>query len=250
MSILLPEGYQLLFKHTVDSTNTELKRLMQHGAPEHTVLCAIEQSAGRGRHGRSWESLNGNLFCSWSVRIKRENYAVISRHLPYIVGLALCRTLPQCLDIVTKWPNDILIGDKKIAGILMEARMSGKYYNVVIGTGVNTQHFPWIDEVACTSLVKEGMPMENSIVLSTLLHAFEAIYTHYSTSGFEPVRDAWLSYCNHIPGNGAITCNGELHKGTYKTISPDGSLVFQTDTEELTVTSGEVFPEHSALCYS
>ena len=128
MSILLPEGYQLLFKHTVDSTNTELKRLMQHGAPEHTVLCAIEQSAGRGRHGRSWESLNGTVF--------------------------------------------------------------------------------------------------------------------------EPVRDALLSYFNLIPGNGAITCNGELHKGTYKTISPDGSLVFQTDTEELTVTSGEVFPEHSALCYS
>ena len=128
---------------TIDSTNLEAKRLAHAGAKNFTVVSAGEQTAGRGRSGHSWISPEG-VSVATSMLIYPEGIAM--DHLPrltILAGVSVAEAVEELYDLATqiKWPNDVLIGGKKICGILTELEADkGVAENVVVGIGVNVHH--------------------------------------------------------------------------------------------------------------
>lgn len=245
MSILLPENYQLVQIEATDSTNAELKRLLKHGAPEYTVVSAQIQQDGRGRKGRSWVSQPGNLFFSWVFNVEKAHYPQALRHLPYIISMAILKAIPSHPKLAVKWPNDILIHNKKLAGILLESHQTAEGCTVVAGVGINTCQSPQDIDQPTTSLLEEGIAILNTPLLCQILENFDNIFSVYKEEGFGLVRDVWLSYCDHIPNEGKIRTNEGMHQGYFTDIAEDGALIFQTETRLLHLHSGEIVREEA-----
>src|SRR5690348_1654566 len=148
-ALSLPAEYRLHFYDTIGSTNDEAKALARAGAAEGTLVWAGEQTAGRGRRGRVWSSPPGNLYLTLIVRPSVPPPR--AAQLGFIASVALAEGIAALcgpsLDIGCKWPNDILIAGRKLAGILLESEISGGEATdfVVIGSGANLMSRP--DEV-------------------------------------------------------------------------------------------------------
>lgn len=136
---------------TTSSTNDDAKRAAEAGEGEGLVVHALQQTAGRGRHGRTWHSPEGNLYCS---ALLRPGDARLFGHYSFVAALALADTVrafvPQ-VNITLKWPNDVLVNGKKIGGILLEA---GEGW-LVIGMGLNIRHYPDNAMYPATSLYEQ-----------------------------------------------------------------------------------------------
>ncbi|MEP6472730.1 MAG: biotin--[acetyl-CoA-carboxylase] ligase [Gemmatimonadota bacterium] len=142
----------LLHRHDqLSSTLDQLHRLAEAGAVEGTAVVAVEQTAGRGSRGRTWHSPRGGLWLSWLCRPRS---VVAGEVLSLRVGMAIASVLDQLGDLPVvelKWPNDVLIGGKKVAGILCEARWQGGEPGwIAVGIGLNVQN-PVPDEVGSTA---------------------------------------------------------------------------------------------------
>ena len=157
----LPAKFRLVEMDSVDSTNTEAKRLACAGAADGTIVWAQRQTAGRGRRGRTWTSEPGNLYASF---VLRPGCAPMqAAQLTFVAALAVRDLLSIYLNnsdsIACKWPNDVLVGGRKISGILLETSTSGS--GVVdwlgLGIGVNLRHHPDIGgRHPATNLCAEG----------------------------------------------------------------------------------------------
>jgi len=149
---------RLVVLGNVDSTNAELRRLAAAGAPEGTVVVAGRQSAGRGRLGRSWHSAPG-LGLYLSVLLRPGGEAREATRWTVAASLATCGACREhCADgAVIKWPNDLMFGERKLGGILVEMRSAGgRVQDLVVGVGLNVNHreddFPPELREAATSL--------------------------------------------------------------------------------------------------
>lgn len=184
---------------TVDSTNTMAKRLALEGAPDGTVVSAKVQTAGRGRHDRSWDSPSGNLYWSMVSRLRGDDPPVWS--LSMVAALALHNVVarhaarPETVRI--KWPNDVLVDGAKIAGILLEtggeaARETGW---VVIGIGLNIAAPPSGDlPYPVTGLnAIARRPTDRDVILPELTEAFVAARAAWRRDGLSDTRDAVLA---------------------------------------------------------
>ena len=145
----LLNDYHLLSYDVLDSTNEEAKRLAGGGASHGAVIWAREQTAGKGRMGREWESLEGNLFVS--VLLSPECELPECSQLSFVAAVAASDTLlpiiPNEGQVECKWPNDILLEGKKLGGILLESFTtmdeSGEDRQwVVVGVGINVDSYP------------------------------------------------------------------------------------------------------------
>ncbi|MDE0333734.1 MAG: biotin--[acetyl-CoA-carboxylase] ligase, partial [Defluviicoccus sp.] len=114
----LPDGYRLVSLQRTDSTNAEALRRAADGAPHGTVVLAAEQTAGRGRRGRRWLPAPGNLYMTVLVRPPEGS---ATAQLSFLAAVALGEAMDRETDFRFKWPNDLLVGGRKIAGILIEA---------------------------------------------------------------------------------------------------------------------------------
>ncbi len=158
---VLPEGFRLHRFDTVGSTNDEAKALARAGAAPGTLVWATEQTAGRGRRGRAWLSPPGNLYLSLVLRPDGAPSRAAQLGFVAALGLgdALAPLLGPALPLSYKWPNDLLVNGKKLAGILLESETSaaGGVDFVVIGIGVNIRSMPDDVEFPATSLAAEGV---------------------------------------------------------------------------------------------
>ncbi|MBI3113001.1 MAG: biotin--[acetyl-CoA-carboxylase] ligase, partial [Rhodospirillales bacterium] len=159
----LPPAYRLITLDTVDSTNAEARRLAILGeekSPDGTLIWAKEQTAGRGRRGRKWQSPKGNLYCSLILR--PEVPAEQAAQLSFVGALAACDALnaisPPGHIVQIKWPNDILLNDEKVGGLLLEAETGGGKTPewVIMGLGINVAQHPSRVEFPATSLKASG----------------------------------------------------------------------------------------------
>lgn len=137
---VLPEHFNLLPFESIDSTNEEAKRQAASGAPDGTIIWAKQQLSGKGRRLRSWVSEEGNLYCSFLVR--PDVSPAKAMQMSFIAAVAVAETvaavLPKGTLVTCKWPNDVLVGGKKTAGILLESGgVSGQTLDwLVIGAGL------------------------------------------------------------------------------------------------------------------
>jgi BirA family biotin operon repressor/biotin-[acetyl-CoA-carboxylase] ligase len=194
-------GKTIILLRKVDSTNSFTKKLARYGAAEGTVVIAEEQTAGRGRHRRKWFSPKGGLYFSVVLRPKMK----VSETVGIVVaaGLAIAKTLSEnyCLNVETKWPNDVLLDGKKVCGILTEVNSVGEKVNyAVVGIGINansavSKEFPEELKPIATSLkekLKKRISLED--LLKQCLEKFEEVYESYVKLGFQPILEEWMKY--------------------------------------------------------
>ncbi len=203
-TLFLPDHYH--YHAVLDSTNRLAMELGRDGAVEGTLVVADQQTQGRGRQGRVWVSPPGlNLYCSVLLR-PAIAIAKLSQ-LTLLTGLVLAETLVAMgvADVVIKWPNDILIKGRKMAGILAEMATDGEHLRfVIIGVGVNLNgcaaDFPSdVAERAITLAEILHKPINRSLFLAEFLQVFTTWYDHYLQAGFAVVRRRWLMHA-HLEG--------------------------------------------------
>jgi BirA family transcriptional regulator, biotin operon repressor / biotin---[acetyl-CoA-carboxylase] ligase len=215
----------------VDSTQRVARDLARAGAPAGTIVIAEAQTAGRGRLGRSWHSPSGvNLYLSAILRPPIAPALV--PQLALVAGLAVaeCVRAETGLAAAIKWPNDVLVQGRKVAGILteMEAEME-RVHHVVAGIGVNLNAaraaFPGELRARATSLrLAAGRPVDRAAFTGHLLAALEARYGSYLARGFSAMRDDWESYSCLTGRRVRVTAADGTTSGEVLGIDTDGAL--------------------------
>ncbi len=247
----LPDFFQPVRLDRVGSTNEELKRLAALGAGEGTLIIAAEQTAGRGRQRRSWISPPGNLYASLLLRPERPMRVAleIGFVVAVVVADALTAQLPPTAEVRLKWPNDVLIGGRKVAGILMEAdgAANGDIHWLAVGLGVNIAAHPPADSTAypATSLWAEGATgLTVEPVLASFAMAFLEGYRRWLSEGFAPVRRAWLARAFGRGGTVDVRLDATTTvRGRFLDLAEDGALVLEEDGgRQRRLTVGDVFP--------
>lgn len=208
------------------------------GAGEGLWLRAVEQTAGKGRQGRAWVSPPGNLYASTLVRLRPGDPNPAT--LAMVAAVALDEVLRAYgTEPVIKWPNDLLIGDAKLTGILLER--SGDA--VVVGIGVNLAHHPQGLDRAVTSVAAQGVGAPDpDLFLRDLAEAFARWLAVWRT-GLEPVRRRWLERA-HPPGTALSVRlpDQEAIEGLFDGLDATGALRLRLASGEVQVIhAGDVF---------
>lgn len=236
-------GCRIVSLPSVDSTNEEAKRQGDAGAPHGSVFVADEQTGGKGRLGRHWMSPPGSGLW-FSILLRPDVLPNEITGITLLSAVAVCRgihALTGCEPRI-KWPNDVVIGTKKVCGILTElsAEMEHVHY-LISGIGINTgdQAFPPELSARATSLYQEaGKKISRAALLAKILEEFEELYCRFGVSSFP---GEYRSLCVSVGRTVSLSRGGRKLIGTATGIAPDGALLVRTqDGEEISVTSGEV----------
>jgi BirA family biotin operon repressor/biotin-[acetyl-CoA-carboxylase] ligase len=183
---------RFVYKESVTSTNEEARRLAEEGVPEGTVVLAEEQTAGKGRSGRSWYSPRGEGI--WmSVVLRPSASPHLAPLLSPIGALSIARSIEDTLGIpaVLKWPNDVLVCGRKVSGVLAEAETeSNRLRFVILGLGVNvnqTQFPPYLRELATSLRLAYGHRVVQSDLVHTILDHLSDYYQRYEKGELEGI---------------------------------------------------------------
>ncbi len=235
----------VVFLDSVDSTNAEALRRARAGERGPLWIAAAQQTAGRGRRGRSWSSLPGNLHAS--LLLTDPAPAAAAPQLAFVAGLAVhdaCVALAPALasSLSLKWPNDMLCRDAKIAGILIEGE--GEPVTVAIGVGVNCAHHPTAVEHPATDFAEQGATVAVFALLQALSRAMAARLDQWDRgAGFAAVRAGWLARAGGIGAEIRVRLAERETTGRFEAIDEAGRLILRLgDGRRETITAGEVFP--------
>lgn len=220
-------GRPRVHHRVTDSTNERAKELAGAGAPHGTLVTADEQEAGRGRQGRVWTAPAGSaVLMSLILRDLDERDAL----LPLAAAVAVCEAVP--VDAAIKWPNDVWVERRKLAGILVEGRPQAGWAVLGLGVNVTTREFPpELDEVA-TSLQLAGVSTTSESVLGELLESL----SKWLGAPPDAVLPAWRSR-DALKGERVRWSGGE---GIAEGIDDSGALRVQTDDGPVTLDAGEI----------
>ena len=229
----------------IDSTNAELLRQAGQGVSAGTVCAAEQQTAGRGRRGRHWVSPFGrNIYLSvlWEYAAGPS----VLEGLSLAVGVAVARALSNCSvsNVQLKWPNDVLIGDAKLGGILLEMRSSSDgACQVVVGVGINVAmpeaasaaiDQPWVD------IARDGEMPDRSRLLAALLDELLPLLAQYESSGFAPWRQSWLALDAYAGHPVVLRSGDQQQQGIARGVDETGALRLETPAGVELFFGGEV----------
>jgi BirA family transcriptional regulator, biotin operon repressor / biotin---[acetyl-CoA-carboxylase] ligase len=243
----LPPGYRLVYYDAVGSTNDEAKRLARDGAPGQTCVWALEQTAGRGRRGHLWVSPRGNLYASLILRpdCPPHQAAQLGFVAALAIGGALGALLSDPAGLSYKWPNDVLVSGRKIAGILLESEMSAldKLPFLIVGVGINLVACPQLTEYPATSLSREGLgEISPATMLGEFCAQFASFEKRWREEGFVPVRAAWLAHAGSRGELIRVRLEAADLYGRFLDIDEQGTLLLECAGERRRISAGEVFP--------
>ncbi|MEO8876588.1 MAG: biotin--[acetyl-CoA-carboxylase] ligase [Polyangiaceae bacterium] len=238
----LAVGTPLEIMHETTSTNDVAKRAAKNGAPHGATFVAERQTAGRGRQGRSWLSERGDgLLVSVVLRV-----SCAPSHLPplsLVAGLAVCDALAPTTKIAPrlKWPNDVWLDGKKVAGVLVEASVAGDRVEwVVVGCGINvhSRHFPEeIAQIATSVALHSREQPDRAEILARLLEGLDRDIAPVAKHGLGIVH-ARIDALDALRG---LPVRGELGEGIADGIDRDGRLrVLKSDGSVDAWVAGEV----------
>lgn len=243
-------GREIVYYAETDSTNLRAHELGKAGAAEGTVVIADGQTAGRGRLGRQWCSPPGvNLYASVLVRPP-----VAPRHasqLTFLSAAAVARAVAETggLQATVKWPNDVLVGGRKLAGLLNELDAeTERIHYLVLGIGVNlnmrAEQFPDDLRYPATSVLLEtGARVSRTDFARCLLRHLDRLYALYLESGFEPVLDAWKAYFDLCGRMVEVDYQDRRVTGCVTGLDSDGALLLdRVDGGRERVLAGDVRP--------
>ena len=232
-------------KH-VGSTNDEVMRLAQSGEALPFWVVADEQTNGRGRRGRQWQGLEGNLFASGIYQFSQEPVTIAT--LSFVVSYSLFETLSEYIDknrISLKWPNDILVDCKKISGILLESQIKDGIVQLVIGVGLNVMHAPIINGYG-TIAIKDCLAnpiirLDKMKILNNFLQNFAINLSHWEEFGSAPIIEEWKKHAFKINDNIEIAQGNATINGKLTDISPCGAIILlNNDGKIVEINAGEM----------
>ena len=228
-------GRTLHYRESLPSTNATAMTLAHEGACHGTLVLADTQTAGRGRRGRRWHSPPGcNLYCSIILRTDR-NQAGFLTIIPLASALAVAEAIADATAIQCrlKWPNDVMIRNKKVAGILCESVGGNPGAVVVVGIGINAnsrpEDFPGdVQATATTLLAESGTPVDRTVLVSTVMNRLEERLSFPSSQTLSAVLDSYRRRCVTLGQLVRATMGqGDMIEGIAETIGGDGSLLIR-----------------------
>ncbi|MFH1083749.1 MAG: biotin--[acetyl-CoA-carboxylase] ligase [Pseudomonadota bacterium] len=215
-----------------DSTNARAKELAINGAPEGTLIVSEKQTAGRGRKGRTWFSPSGAGIYT-SLILRPEMPPSEAPRITFVTAVSAAETLLHLtpLEARIKWPNDILVRGKKIAGILTEisTEMDAIDYVVVgLGMNVNIPHFPdEITDTATSILIETGEPFSRVNIVREYLRRQEEYCRMLRVSGFKPILTRWKELANIVGRQIKVEMIDRTHIGEVEDIDQEGVLILK-----------------------
>ncbi len=204
---------------------------------EGSCIQAFSQDDGYGRHGRVWNSPEGNLYLSFLLKpsCRASEYGQVA----LIAGLAVARTVSPFELCILKWPNDVLINGRKVCGVIVEAAND----TLIVGVGLNVNEAPLEDSV---SLKGHNLQIEN--IRDDLLDHFRTLYLEWKQYGFQSIRTDWMRCSFNIDQLMSVKIGNKVVSGKYQGLDKAGYLLLLCDktNKVITVTSGDVFQSDAA----
>lgn len=231
-------GKQIIHKSSIPTTQQVAHQAARDAAPHGTVIIADEQTAGKGRMARPWQS-NKNKGIWMSILLKPDILPVMAPQLTLLTATAVADTLIEHTPLTPKikWPNDIFVNDRKTAGILteMQAEQDQIQY-VVIGIGLNVNQeaddfHEALKSTATSIKLETGENWSIKDLIQKLLSNFEKAYDHFLESGFPAVKQKWESYGYRIGEQILIKTRRDKWEATFLGIAEDGALLTRTESE-------------------
>lgn len=241
-------GRQLRIRSKTESTQNEALSWAKEGAQEGALVLAEEQTSGRGRQNRPWHSPPGKGI--WmSMVLKPKIPLQFTPHLTLLTVVAVCRAIKRVVpvDVGIKWPNDLLVGNRKICGILLESFAEDeRLLSVIAGIGISVnldeQDYPeGIKDKATSLKIASGKEIDRATLVAEILYEWEQLYQLYEEQGFGPVRTLWEAQSITIGRTISVnTPYGEVN-GVAQGLDESGALVLLgRDGQYRKVFSGDV----------
>lgn len=232
----------------VSSTNLYAKENLD-SFEDKTVIIAISQTSGRGRFDRKWVDLGeGNLFMT--IVLKPSNlFEEVYANLTQYLSVVLTKILEEYgLSPKIKWPNDVLVNDAKISGILCETVMQGtNFKGLVLGIGVNLNadkgDLKQIKEKVATALniELEREYVDKNLFTEKLLNEFFKNYEEFLKQGFLMIKKEYIERCNFLGKEISVKVFNDKKSGIAKTINDNGELVIEKNNDEFILTMGDIY---------
>jgi BirA family biotin operon repressor/biotin-[acetyl-CoA-carboxylase] ligase len=240
---------KIIYREAVDSTQNLAISIAGKPDPHGTVVIAEQQKNGRGRMKRKWLSPKGGLWLSIVLKPSIPTAQVML--MSFVAALAVCDAIRECtkLDVRLKWPNDVMISGKKVAGILLDISAEAEQVNyVVIGIGLNVN----VDSsyiasrldpgTMITSMLNELGHEESRLVLvRLLLEKLENYYLELESCGPSSILQKWKQRTDMLGKQVLVTQGGRTIRGVATGLSDDGSLLLRAgDDKEISIVSGDI----------
>jgi BirA family biotin operon repressor/biotin-[acetyl-CoA-carboxylase] ligase len=237
-------GVRHIAYETLGSTNAEALALARAGERGPLWITAASQSAGRGRRGSAWVSEPGNLYAS--LLLSAPSPKAQAPELSFVAALALHDALCECAPQLgprfkVKWPNDLLLGAEKLAGVLIEGESDGAF-SVVIGFGVNCASHPNGTNFPSADLLAAGALVVPDALLVALAAAMQRRLTQWqSGENFASIRADWMARAAGLGEDISVRLPERELRGRFEGLDEAGRLLVRQPDGLATVTAGEVF---------
>jgi BirA family transcriptional regulator, biotin operon repressor / biotin---[acetyl-CoA-carboxylase] ligase len=241
-------GFRLIVLDTLDSTNAEaLRHAQQHpGEAGPLWITALEQTAGRGRRGNTWSSPPGNLYAT--LLLKNPASPRHAPQLSFVAALAVHDAILDCTPelrgkLALKWPNDVLCGGAKLAGILIESHRLDTGLALAVGIGVNCQHHPVQTSNPATDLAALGVAVSAGDLFLALSGAMMRRLDRWrGGEGFSAIRADWLERASGLGQEMQARLPGRTLVGRFEALDETGCLLLRlADSSIETIVAGDVF---------
>ena len=247
-----PLNWSIATEQSASSTSDLAKRAAANGAPSGHAFLAIEQTAGRGRHGRHWDSQKGGMYLSVLLRpsLPVDQWFALSFAASLAVLEAVRSQLAMQLSSAEmpktglKWPNDVIAAGGKISGILLEVEGEA----LIVGSGVNIAPVgqigsPNIAPIALADIWPGGardLPTPYDFA-TTYLDRLAFWYDRFCQSGFGPIRDTWLENALFLGQHVTVQCGAKVLSGVFHDLGMDGTMLLLDDSGQTRhITTGDV----------
>ncbi len=218
------------------STNDIVEKLARDGLPEGSVVFAESQSEGRGRLGRTWLSPAG-MGLWFSILLRPPLHPSFATQLTILAAVAVARAIERQTPLrpEIKWPNDILVGHRKVAGILLElASELDRVRHAVLGIGIDVnipaESFPPHLQHVATSLAAEaGCPIDRPALATAVLAELDRLYSRLRDGDFHEVGDEWMRRCSTLGRHVSISVGSRSITGRAEALDEDGALLVRTE---------------------
>ncbi|MBV9557867.1 MAG: biotin--[acetyl-CoA-carboxylase] ligase, partial [Pseudolabrys sp.] len=227
---------------TLGSTNAEALILARNGERGPLWITAKAQTEGRGRRGNAWISTPGNLFAT--LLLHEPSVMAVAPQLSFVAALAAHDAIIGCgprlsAPVTLKWPNDVLVGGKKVAGLLIEAE--GK--DLAIGFGINCVEHPPTTSYPATDLKEAGVSVSASTVVEALSSMMQRRLAQWDRSrGFDSIRADWLARAHGIGLPIRVHLPERELEGRFQGLDGEGRLLLENGASVEAITAGDVFP--------
>src|SRR5574344_851733 len=234
-----------LYLNEVDSTNNYVKSQISN-LEDRTVVYTSHQTNGRGRVNRQWINTGSeNIYMTFCLKPSDEMQEVYSNITQYL-SVSVCRILKKYgVNPKIKWPNDVLVNNKKITGILAETVFAGKSFKgIALGVDINlnTPQFELdrIDKPATSVFVETGKNIDKNEVLKCINDEFFNHYDEFLLKGFGFIKNDYMKYFDMVGKDINIDVFGTIHSGCITDINDKGALILEKDKKQSIFYMGDI----------